>query len=97
MCFHSNFFVVNKKDKMPLFSRRRLAKPSFKQPKKPPRRNTSLPNISQLDDSLNFTTESIKLDAEVHATGESATQSSLVMKLGDSALSFEDGQWLVGE
>ena len=78
---------------MPLFSR----KASFKTPKKPPRRNQSLPNVSQLDDSLNFTTESIKLDAEAHATGESATQSSLVMKLGDTALSFEEGQWLVGE
>lgn len=78
---------------MPLFQR----KTSFKTPKKPPRRNISLPNVSQLDDSLNFTTESIKQDAEVHATGESATQSSLVMKLGDNALSFEEGQWLLGK
>lgn len=83
------------KDKMPLFSRS-----TFRTPKKPPRRNKSLPNIAQLDDSLNFTTESIKLDAEAHATGESfATQAqpSLVMKLGDCALSFEDGKWVTGQ
>jgi len=78
---------------MPLFTRR----PSFRTPKKPPRRNKSLPDIPQLDDSLNFTSESIKLDAEAHATGEAAAQPSLVMKLGDCALSFEDGEWVVGE
>lgn len=77
---------------MPLFSRS-----SFRTPKKPPRRNKSLPNIAGLDDSLNFTAESIKLDVEAHATGESATQSSLVMKLGDCAVSFEDGHWVVGK
>lgn len=77
---------------MPLFSRS-----SFRTPKKPPRRNKSLPNIAGLDDSLNFTTESIKLDAEAHAMGESTTQSSLVMKLGEAALAFEEGQWVVGE
>ena len=76
---------------MPLFTRRT----SFRTPKKPPRRNKSLPNIAQLDDSLNFTTESIKLDVEAHATGE--TQAGLVMKLGDCALSFEEGKWVVGE
>ena len=73
---------------MPLFSRS-----SFRTPKKPPRRNKSLPNISQLDDSLNFTAESIKLDG----AEETASQSSLVMRLGDSTLSFEDGQWVLGK
>ncbi len=78
---------------MPLFSRS-----SFRTPKKPPRRNKSLPNIAGLDDSLNFTTESIKLDVEAHAAGESTAQSSsLVMKLGECALAFEDGQWVVGK
>ena len=77
---------------MPLFSRS-----SFRTPKKPPRRNKSLPNIAGLDDYLNFTAESIKLDAEAHATGETTTQSSLVMKLGEAALSFEDGQWIAGK
>ena len=78
---------------MPLFSRS-----TFRTPKKPPRRNKSLPNIAQLDDSLNFTTESIKLDAEAHAAGESCvSQPSLVMKLGDCALSFEDGKWVSGQ
>lgn len=76
---------------MPLFSRS-----SFRTPRKPPRRNKSLPNIPQLDDSLNFTSESIKLDSETHAAGESAIQSSLVMKLGDVALAFDDGQWSIG-
>ncbi len=77
---------------MPLFSRS-----SFRTPKKPPRRNKSLPNISQLDDSLNFTTDSIKMDADAHAAGESATRSSLVMRLGECAVAFEEGQWSVGK
>lgn len=77
---------------MPLFSRS-----SFRTPKKPPRRNKSLPNLAGLDDSLNFTTESIKLDVEAHAAGESTAQNSLVMKLGEAALSFEDGQWVTGQ
>lgn len=77
---------------MPLFSRS-----SFRTPKKPPRRNKSLPTLVGLDDSLNFTTESIKLDVEAHATGESTAQSALVMKLGEAALSFEEGQWVVGK
>jgi hypothetical protein len=76
---------------MPLFSRS-----TFRTPKKPPRRNKSLPNIAGLDDSLNFTAESIKLDVEAHAAGENRAQSSLVMKLGEAALSFEEGQWVVG-
>lgn len=46
---------------------------------------------------MNFTTESIKLDAEAHAAGESAIQSSLIMRLGEYALAFEDGQWVVGK
>ena len=76
---------------MPLFSRR----PSFRTPKKPPRRNKSLPNIAGLDDSLNFTAESMKLDVEALATGET-TASSLVLKLGECAMSFEDGRWMTG-
>lgn len=78
--------------KVPLFSRS-----SFRTPRKTPKRNKSLPN---LDESLNYTAESIKAEADEYRPGEStyATggQSALVMRLGDHTLAFEDGQWTAG-
>ena len=76
---------------MPLFNRS-----TFRTPRKPSRRNKSLPNIVQLDDSLNFTSESIKLDSETHAAGLSTVQSPLVIKLGDVTLAFDEGKWSIG-
>ena len=70
---------------MPLFSRS-----SFRTPKKPPRRKSeSLPNISQLDDTVNFSVDSMRL--------EGGAAAPVSMKLGNNELAFEDGQWVVGE
>ena len=67
---------------MPLFSRS-----SFRTPKKPPRRKAdSLPNIANLDDSLNFTSDSISL-----APGAAPAVS---MKLGAQEIFFENGEWV---
>lgn len=71
---------------MPLFSRS-----SFRTPKKPPRRKAdSVPNLSTLglDDSLNFTVESVR--------GEGGPP-PVSMKLDGYDISFEDGQWIVGK
>ena len=72
---------------MPLFSRS-----SFRTPKKPPRRKAdSVPNLSTLglDDTLNFTAESVR--------GEGGGPPPVSMKLDGYDISFEDGQWTVGE
>ena len=73
---------------MPLFSR----SSSFRTPRKPPRRNKSVSSIPQLEDSFNFTTDTIGLDTStVGAAG------SLTMKLGDVTLGFNQGNWSVGK
>lgn len=73
---------------MPLFSR----SSSFRTPKKPPKRNKSVSSIPNLEESLNFTTDTIGLDSSTHATA-----GSLTMKLGDITLGFNQGNWSVGE
>ncbi|XP_064406202.1 protein chibby homolog 1-like [Halichondria panicea] len=68
---------------MPLFSRS-----SFRTPKKPPRRKAdSLPNISALDDSFNFTSDSM-------VSMTSGAVPAVSMKLGDQEIFFEKGEWV---
>ncbi len=71
---------------MPLFSRRS----SFRTPKKAPRRKSdSVPNISALDDSFNFTSDSLSASLAPGATAPAVT-----MKLGDHEIFFENGDWV---
>ncbi len=72
-------------EKMPLFSRRS----SFRTPKKPPRRNSdSVPNISALDGSFNFTSDSLTTSLAPGAAP------AVAMKLGDHEIFFENGEWV---